>query len=75
MLSWTMIQNIKVHNMYTEGACPTPVRPAQTHCINYDGAFPYTLVYSWIKLTPGKCTENVNKQHQVKVSYFKPIHL
>ena len=43
---------------------------------SYDATFPYTLVYSQIKLSPGKYTKkmSVNK-HQLKAAYFKLMHL
>ena len=38
----------------------------------YDATFPYTLVYSRIKLTPGKFTKKVLiNRHRVKAAYFK----
>ena len=42
-----------------EGEYPTPVYPVQNTALSYDATFLHTLVYSWIKLTPGKFAKKV----------------
>ena len=62
----------RVHNIFTEEECPAPICPGQTHCVKLWCNILYTLVYYWIKWTPGKYTKNVSiNKHQIKAAYFK----
>ena len=56
-----------------EGEYPTFILPA-TYYVSYDAMLLYTLVYSRIKLTPGKFRKIVLiNNDQVKDAHFKPM--
>ena len=56
-----------------EGEYPTFILPA-TYYVSYDAMLLYTLVYSWIKLTPGKFRKKVLiNNDQVEAPHFKPM--
>ena len=67
----------RVHNIYTERECPTPVCPVQTHCVNgNDATLPHTLAFFRIKFTPGELAKKVLMiKDLVKYALFKPVRL